>query len=77
MPTSSATNSPPKHSLQQPPLFPGGGMPQNHVGAQRRKQSPQGKNGSPTLDLVELKDMNIQKLNQVAKDMGVAGAAGF
>jgi hypothetical protein len=35
------------------------------------------KNGTPTLDLVELKDMSIQKLNQVAKDMGVAGAAGL
>src|ERR1700691_2904800 len=33
------------------------------------------KNG--TLDLVELKDMSIQKLNQVAKDLGVAGAAGL
>src|ERR1017187_4700491 len=37
----------------------------------------QGKNGSPTLDLVELKDMSIQRLNQVAKDMNVAGAAGL
>ena len=46
-------------------------------GAQRRKQAAQGKNGTPTLDLVELKDMSIQKLNQVAKDMGVAGAAGL
>ena len=52
----------------------GGGM-----GHHRRK--PQGahgvKNGTPTLDLVELKDMSIQKLNQVAKDMGIAGAAGL
>ncbi|MGO9895066.1 MAG: Rho termination factor N-terminal domain-containing protein, partial [Bryobacteraceae bacterium] len=47
-------------------------------GAQRRKQAAQGaKNGTPTLDLVELKDMSIQKLNQVAKDMGIAGAAGL
>src|ERR1019366_4800067 len=35
------------------------------------------KNGSPTLDLVELKDMSIQKLNQIAKDLNVAGAAGL
>ena len=35
------------------------------------------KNGASTLDLVELKDMSIQKLNQVAKDMGIAGAAGL
>ena len=45
---------------------------------QRRKSQAQGvKNGTPTLDLVELKDMSIQKLNQVAKDMGIAGAAGL
>src|SRR3989442_473890 len=54
---------------------PEGGPPQQ---GHRRKQGqgPQ-KNGSPTLDLVELKDMSIQKLNQVAKDLGVAGAAGL
>src|SRR5438477_518374 len=47
---------------------------------QRRKHGGGGaiaKNGSPTLDLVELKDMSIQKLNQVAKDLSVAGAAGL
>jgi transcription termination factor Rho len=50
-----------------------------HPGQQRRKQqAAQGaKNGTPTLDLVELKDMSIQKLNQVAKDMGISGAAGL
>ena len=47
-------------------------------GAQRRKHAAQlAKNGTPTLDLVELKDMSIQKLNQVAKDMGISGAAGL
>jgi len=47
-------------------------------GAQRRKHAMQSaKNGTPTLDLVELKDMSIQKLNQVAKDMGISGAAGL
>ncbi len=46
---------------------------------QRRKQqaAQSARNGTPTLDLVELKDMSIQKLNQVAKDMGIAGAAGL
>ena len=44
-------------------------------GHQRRKAAQGVKNGTPTLDLVELKDMSIQKLNQVAKDMGIAGAA--
>jgi transcription termination factor Rho len=61
----------------------GGNLPagaeQGHLGQQRRKaQAAQGaKNGTPTLDLVELKDMSIQKLNQVAKDMNIAGAAGL
>jgi transcription termination factor Rho len=53
------------------PMGPGG--PGHH----RRKQAAQVKNGTPTLDLVELKDMSIQKLNQVAKDMGITGAAGL
>src|SRR5205807_624902 len=53
--------------------------PADHPGQQRRKQvAAQGvKNGTPTLDLVELKDMSIQKLNQVAKDMNIAGFAGL
>jgi transcription termination factor Rho len=51
--------------------------PQGHPGQQRRKQQ-QGKPGSaPTLDLVELKDMSIQNLNNVAKEMGVLNAAGL
>ena len=37
----------------------------------------QQKNGTPTLDLVELKDMSISGLNQIAKDLGVPGAAGL
>jgi transcription termination factor Rho len=36
-----------------------------------------GRNGTTTLDLVELKDMSIQNLNQIAKDLGVQGAAGL
>ena len=35
------------------------------------------RNGTTTLDLVELKDMSIQALNQTAKDLGVPGAAGL
>jgi transcription termination factor Rho len=44
------------------------------------QQQPQpGSGGRPgnTLDLVELKDMSIQRLNQVAKDLGVTGGAGL
>jgi transcription termination factor Rho len=54
-------------------------MEQMHPGQHRRKQqaAQSAKNGTPTLDLVELKDMSIQKLNQVAKDMNIAGFAGL
>src|SRR5207245_10885491 len=47
--------------------------------SQRRKHKPTaiGKNRSATLELGELKDMSIQNLNTVAKDLGVAGAAGL
>ena len=55
-----------------PPILSHGGP-----GHQRRKAAQNVKNGTPTLDLVELKDMSIQKLNQVAKDMGILGAAGL
>jgi transcription termination factor Rho len=53
---------------------PGGG---GHRGPRPQQGREQQKNGTPTLDLVELKDMSIQKLNQVAKDMGVIGTAGL
>ena len=46
----------------------------------KRHGGPQGqpnqKNGA-TLDLVELKDMSILNLNQIAKDLGVLGTAGL
>jgi transcription termination factor Rho len=62
----------------EPPAAPPG-IQETHLGAQRRKQgsAQAAKSGTPTLDLVELKDMSIQKLNQVAKDMNIAGAAGL
>jgi transcription termination factor Rho len=51
--------------------------PQGHPGQQRRKQQQGKPGGAPTLDLVELKDMSIQNLNNVAKEMGVLNAAGL
>jgi transcription termination factor Rho len=42
-----------------------------------RRAFRQNKNGQPTLDLVELKDMPIQKLNEVAKGFGIANMAGM
>ena len=68
-----AGEAPPAPAVEVAPLMGGG------PGAQRRKQqaAQSAKNGTPTLDLVELKDMSIQKLNQVAKDMNIAGFAGL
>ncbi len=36
-----------------------------------------GPTGTATLDLVALKDMSIQQLNQIGKDLGLAGASGL
>jgi transcription termination factor Rho len=63
----------------------GGAGPAGQPGAQPRRgrhsignTGAQGqRNGTTTLDLVELKDMSIQALNQIAKDLGVQGAAGL
>ena len=61
-----------------PAAAPPTGAPQGRIfGAPRGgRLQGQSKNGA-ALDLVELKDMNIQKLNQIAKDLGVQGFAGF
>ena len=74
-PAPPATVAPPATEPPAPPP----GPQETHLGAQRRKQgsAQAAKSGTPTLDLVELKDMSIQKLNQVAKDMNIAGAAGL
>jgi transcription termination factor Rho len=76
--TPPATPSPADVAPVEGSVPPAPAPPLGGPGQQRRKQGVQGvKNGTPTLDLVELKDMSIQKLNQVAKDMGIAGAAGL
>jgi transcription termination factor Rho len=63
----------------EPPQAPRsvGGHPPRRGAHGPGAQREQAKNGTPTLDLVELKDMSIQKLNQIAKDMGVTGTAGL
>jgi transcription termination factor Rho len=84
-PPPAANSQPPAGPAQPPaagvgaPPAAGGIEPEGHLGQLRRKQgaAQAAKSGSSTLDLVELKDMSIQKLNQVAKDMGIAGAAGL
>ncbi len=63
-----AAAAPPVQTAPPPPR-------KKHAGGRREHETA--KNGSPTLDLVELKDMSIQKLNQIAKDLGVIGGAGM
>ena len=46
-------------------------------GAIARRNAAKNRNGQSTLDLVELKDMSIQRLNDVAKSMGVMSSAGL
>jgi transcription termination factor Rho len=76
-PTSTGTSA-----ASQPPIQPAAA--QNPPPVQRRGRHSIGntgqagqKNGTTTLDLVELKDMRIEALNQIAKDLGVQGAAGL
>ncbi len=68
------SNRPPQQQpQQQPPAQQQQPPPQQH----QRPQQQQGKNQPPILDLVSLKDMNIQTLNGVAKDMGLTAFAGL
>ena len=77
-PVEAKAAEPPKPAEELPqPVAGEPGVTIGGPGHHRRKQVQGVKNGTPTLDLVELKDMSIQKLNQVAKDMGIAGAAGL
>ncbi len=69
---------------QRPAAQPPAQRPPQATGAQtqppRQDHAPKadGKNaGMPTLDLKDLKDMSILKLNQVAKDLNVLGTAGL
>ena len=50
-------------------------LPRKRIGGPQGQNNQ--KNGGVTLDLVELKDMSILKLNQIAKDLGVLGTAGL
>ncbi len=52
-------------------------QPSGRMFDSRRRANQQGQNRGSALDLVELKDMSIQKLNQIAKDLGVQGFAGL
>ncbi len=49
----------------------------NQASAQNGTEAPPAKSKAPTLNINDLKDMSIQKLTQVAKDLNVAGATGM
>ncbi len=82
---SAAVQSAPAVGAQQQSTSQQQGVPQGAQGFHGRRgrhsignTGAQGqRNGTTTLDLVELKDMSIQALNQIAKDLGVPGAAGL
>jgi transcription termination factor Rho len=84
-PVQTAAAATPPPTAAQPPAAAGPAQTQLGPGAQPRRgrhsignTGQQGqKNGAVTLDLVELKDMSIQALNQIAKDLNVPGAAGL
>ena len=72
-PAAIAVEAPPAETKEAgAPPQPSGRMFDNR----RRAQGNLGKNGN-ALDLVELKDMSIQKLNEKAQDLGVQGFAGL
>jgi transcription termination factor Rho len=65
-----AAQRPPQNSAH--PQGPRGDQPRPEHGSKADVRA-----GMPTLDLKDLKDMSIQKLNQVAKDLSVPGTAGL
>ena len=65
-----ARHSPPRRECLSPPVV-------CLFDQRRRAVGNQGPKTGSALDLVELKDMSIQKLNTVAKDFGVQGFAGL
>jgi transcription termination factor Rho len=67
-----AASKPPERGAKPPDHGPHHGQRKRHGGG-----IPQANQKADTLDLVELKDMSIQNLNQIAKDLGVMGTAGL
>ncbi len=62
----------------EPEAAPASASPEDlDPGAIARRNAAKNRNGQSTLDLVELKDMSIQRLNDVAKSMGVMSSAGL
>ncbi len=55
----------------------GASSPQADRPFDKQRRAAQQQQGKNALDLVELKDMSIQNLNQIAKDLNVQGFAGF
>jgi transcription termination factor Rho len=65
---------PPPPAAQPPQQQP---QPQSQPHSGGIQGATSARNGASTLDLVELKDMSIQRLGQIAKDLNIAGVAGL
>ncbi len=76
-PAPAAESKPPEDKPAETPAPPPAEPLHGGLGMHRRRAVQNLKNGTPTLDLVELKDMSIQKLNEVAKGMNIANYAGL
>jgi transcription termination factor Rho len=88
-PQTQPQNRPPQQQQQQPQdNRPAQQQPQSRAaqaaeagemlpGEMRARAAIQQVGGKSTLNLADLKDMSIQNLNQLAKDMGVQGVAGL
>ncbi len=76
-PIQAQEDKPQAQATQAPPA----GAPPQPGARKGRPSAPAAKNGSTTatttLDLVALKDMSIQQLNQIAKDLGLSGMSGL
>jgi transcription termination factor Rho len=62
---------------EQPAATQPSGAPEMLPGEMRARAAIQQQGGKSMLNLADLKDMSIQNLNQLAKDMGVQGMAGL
>jgi transcription termination factor Rho len=76
-----APTAPPAAQPTTAPTAPPTAAPPQPGARKGRGPAPPTKNGAPaaatTLDLVALKDLSIQQLNQIAKDLGLSGTSGL
>ncbi len=67
----------PKAGQQPPQAQPAAPPPAQQPAPQAQQPAPQGRRPGEGLNITDLKDMSIQKLTQIAKDLNVGGATGM